>query len=969
MSRRDRPRVSCESVLRAVSGRNIRRVLGNQALPAQVCLVGSMTAILLLGQSFYGGLRGVLRDPNGSSVPKAKVTLIDQTVGISRSTFTTSDGEYSFGQVVPSTYTVVAEATGFKRFEQTDIPIATQGQITLDVSLQVGDVSQTVEVRGEAPVIETANAAQGQLFDHQELSQLPNFGRNPFGMSRVSQNVTPVGNPATNNMQTQSATALTTVAGGMLWQNSYIIDGVPSTAWFGLPIILPSLEAVAEMKVQVNTYDAELGRTGGGVFNTILRSGTNDLHGSAYGHIRRTGMDANLFFNNAAGRPLSPIPDDTWAGSLGGPVWIPKIYNGTNRTFFFLALEGYNNAVAYSTQYFVPTALERSGDFSQTKTSSGAPLVIYNPLTTVQNPDGTYTRTPFANNVIPANMRNNVGFNIASYYAAPTNQPSYYGAPDVTASTAAVSHARQYIGKVDHQIFRWWRATLTEIKSYSIAPGPNYFGGVSAPQQWRLNRTINATALNNLVTISPTATLAVRYGFNRFPNVFYTTSEVQGFDITTLGFPASFAAQTMGRKFPIVSMSTVLAGDSLSNGNGSWNNYTNKTLSAVVAQSRGRHNLKAGFDYRRLLVTGFGYGDMSGAFSFNGVFTQSSPVRPAANTGADLADLLLGYPASGTASIAQKLTDFTHYYALFVQDDFRVTNRFTLNAGIRWDREDGLKEAQNRLYVNFDKQAANPLAANVTGIQPKGVLQFAGDGSNPESVGSPNLSKWAPRLGFAYQINGKTVVRGGYGLMWAPQATPGSPLAPASYAATTQYIATTDGFATAAASLSNPFPNGLLQPLGKSQGALTGIGQSVSLWTPWAKSPRIHQVSFDVQRELPGGIALMAGYLGTRGRHLTGSTAGLDVNQNVLDPSQFSLGAALNASVANPFFWERGYRNNRQPNRTSVPASAAVPDVWKRHLFEHRSESLTLRFADRQGREAFQQRRNVSFDIHVGKEL
>src|SRR5262249_7094918 len=194
----------------------------------------------------YAGLRGVVQDPNGSVVPKAKISLIDQSTNITRVTYAGADGEYSFNQVVPSTYSVIAEATGFKRFEQKDVIVATQAQISLDLSLQIGDVTQTVEVREGVPVIETATASQGQVFNYQELAQLPNFGRNPYGMSRVSQNVTPVGNPATNNMQTQSATALTTVAGGMLWQNSYIIDGVPSTAWFGLPIILPSLEAVAE---------------------------------------------------------------------------------------------------------------------------------------------------------------------------------------------------------------------------------------------------------------------------------------------------------------------------------------------------------------------------------------------------------------------------------------------------------------------------------------------------------------------------------------------------------------------------------------------------------------------------------------------------------------------------------------------------------------------------------------------------
>jgi hypothetical protein len=211
------------------------------------------------------------------------------------------------------------------------------------------------------------------------------------------------------------------------------------------------------------------------------------------------------------------------------------------------------------------------------------------------------------------------------------------------------------------------------------------------------------------------------------------------------------------------------------------------------------------------------------------------------------------------------------------------------------------------LYVNFDKTALNPLAVNVSGIQPKGVLQFAGDNGQPTYVGNPNLNtRFAPRIGFAYQIQSKTVLRGGYGLMWAPQQTPGSPIAPAGYAATSTYIATTNGFATPAASLSNPFPNGLLQPAGKSQGALTGVGQSVSLWAPAAGSPRIHQFSLDVQRELRGGIAVFAGYLGTRANHLTGSTAGLDVNQNILDPSLFAQGAALNNSVPNPFYGKGG---------------------------------------------------------------
>ena len=366
-----------------------------------------------------------------------------------------------------------------------------------------------------------------------------------------------------------------------------------------------------------------------------------------------TGTNANLFFNNAAGRPLSPIPDDTLAGSIGGPIYIPKVYNGRNRTFFFVAAEGYNNSVAASARFFVPNAQERRGDFSQSKGRNGAPLVIYDPLTTIRNPDGTYTRTPFANSIIPSDRLNQVGLNIAGYYPQPESQAAFFGDPNITASASAVSRARQYIGKFDHQLFNWWRATLSVVKSYSVAPGPNFFGGPAAPEQWRLNRSINMTAINNLITISPTTVLAVRYGFNRFPNVFYTTSEVDGFNPGESWILSVVRRPNDGPQVPNHRREYGACGNSLSNGNGSWNNYVNKTVSAVLSKSLGKHNLKTGFDYRRLRVEGYGYGRMSGQFSFNGAFTQSSPTNPVAGTGADLADLLLGFPNDGFAVLAR----------------------------------------------------------------------------------------------------------------------------------------------------------------------------------------------------------------------------------------------------------------------------------------------------------------------------
>jgi hypothetical protein len=247
-------------------------------------------------------------------------------------------------------------------------------------------------------------------------------------------------------------------------------------------------------------------------------------------------------------------------------------------------------------------------------------------------------------------------------------------------------------------------------------------------------------------------------------------------------------------------------------------NLYSKNFSTMISKTRGRHNLKAGFEFRLIAVSGSSYGDMSGAFTFNGVFTQSSPTNAVAGTGADLADMLLGYPEQGDTILVDKLTNYTHYYAVFGQDDFRVSPRLTVNLGLRWERELGFRETQNRNYVNFNEQATNPLSS-LSGFATYGVLEFAGQGANPVGVGDPNLNKLGPRIGAAYQINEKTVFRGGYGIIWAPQSTLGSPYAPAAFSATTPYVPTNNGFATSANSLSNPFPE-WSYPAGRYSGRL-----------------------------------------------------------------------------------------------------------------------------------------------------
>ncbi len=332
--------------------------------------------------------------------------------------------------------------------------------------------------------------------------------------------------------------------------------------------------------------------------------------------------------------------------------------------------------------------------------------------------------------------------------------------------------------------------------------------------------------------------------------------------------------------------------------------HHSKNFSASLSKYQGRHSLKGGFDYRRIHDDGNDFANSAGAFTFNGVFSRSTPLTAVAGTGADLADMLLGAPSAGTGYIPTKLYEYADYYGAYFQDDIRITKSLTVNIGMRWEREYGLQEKNNSMVVGFDTKTVNPLAANVTGILPKGVIEFAGVNGNSIHVSNPNLNKLAPRVGIAWQVAPKTTIRGGYGMFWAPQFAIGTPYNPPGYTATSTYVASNDGNATPANSLTNPFPGGLARPTGSTLGDLTGIGQSLSIIDPNARSPRVQQYSFDVQRELPFGVAMEVGYVGSHSTHLTQATA--NININALNPALLSQGAALTATVANPFFNKGG---------------------------------------------------------------
>lgn len=298
----------------------------------------------------------------------------------------------------------------------------------------------------------------------------------------------------------------------------------------------------------------------------------------------------------------------------------------------------------------------------------------------------------------------------------------------------------------------------------------------------------------------------------------------------------------------------------------SLDNWKSQIINGTLAKTAGKHNLTFGAEYRRLRMDFQDLGDAPGTYTFSGAFTQANPNVSGDGTGSDLADLLLGHPISGEVETSTFLHTYLDYHAVFAQDDFRVTRRLTLNLGLRYESETGLKEDHNQLAVGFNRTATTQLAP---GTNVSGGILFAGLNGNPRDIGSLSRLKFAPRFGAAYQLTNNTVLRGGYGILYAPlRYDPIAALAPG-YTQYTSYVASNDNNQTPANSLDNPFPNGLLKPTGNAAGLLTGVGSSVTSFDQEFKAPRVQQFSVDIERELPGKIALQAGYIGSRSTNLS----------------------------------------------------------------------------------------------------
>ena len=860
----------------------IKRVVAGLAM--LLCLGVAGPAI---GQSFQGGMRGAVKDAQGV-IPGVTVTLTSDATGVSRDTVSNESGEYSFPALDPATYSIRAAVQGFKTFERKGIRIGAQQQITLDITLEVGTVAETITVTADAPLIETSNASHAEVLDSKTLEALPSVGRNVFLMAVTVPTVQSSGDTHWNRMQDQSGASTLSIGGGGVRANNYLLDGFPITDLQNRSSTNPSTEMVDDIRVQVHTYDSEMGRTGGGVFNTAAKSGSNQFRGSGYYLTRPSAFVGGSFFNEIRGLETN---DQYWrsgGGGFGGPIF-------RNKTFFYLAGEGYKDGQAQQTTLHVPTAAMRNGDFSNFRNAAGQLIPIYDPLTT----DANGNRQPFPGNIIPASRINPVGRAFANALPLPTLHPEYDdNTPNLPTQNIIESTARQVSLKLDHHFTDNISANGVFLNQSTFEPDANYFPDAPyAASAFHLQRDVNVFVLNNTVILNPTTVATFRVGMNTFSD---DNVLPYPFDMRTVpGINSNFANSLVVQKFPAL---TLTGYPSTGNSGSSDTNYYSWGVNGVLTRLAGSHSLKTGADYRVIGVDALNNGQSAGSYTFNGSYTRAN--QSAANVNA-IADMLLGYPSSGSLTLASHFNQFVKYYAWFVQDDWRVSDRLTVNAGVRLEHETGLAEKDDQLVVGFDRDALSPLnvtipadpVAGTPARQVRGGLVFAGQNGANKYVGNPPKVKVSPRLGMALSLNDKTVVRAGYGLFWAPwqsgvQATPGF-----SQTSTLQQDPQRP-----ITSIDNPFPTGLTPISGNTLGMVTGVSSAVTFIDPDRDAPRVHQYSVDMQRQLPGDMSIGLTYMGSVGQHLTwGGTATGSVNINQVDPRYLSLGTRLQDNLPNPF--------------------------------------------------------------------
>lgn len=857
-------------------------------------------SLSLLAQT--ASVTGRVTDPSGGVIPTANVLLVNTATSVEYKGLTNNEGYFLVPTLPPGDYRITIDKTGFKSVRQTGIKLDVGQVARIDYVLQVGAVSESVEVSAQVLLLDSETSSLGQVVSGRQVTELPLLGRNAYSLAALVPGVrTSVG---MNDLPVdQISTVSASINGSRAGQNEFLLDGAPNTAAAqNQPVIFQNVDSVQEFKVETNTFSAEYGRSAGGVFNVVTKSGSNQITFSAYEFLRNNSLNANDFFANRAGRAKAPFRFNQFGGVLGGPVVIPGVYNGKNKTFFFASTEIVRFAQGMTWTATVPQPLQLTGDFSQTRTAAGQQITVYDPATTAVNPAGGFTRTPFAGNIIPANRFDPVARNMAKYFPA----PNATGAVNYVRTDANRIDKNTWSMRLDHNIND--KNRLFGRYSYDDTPwvrsAPYGTDNIASSTFGRQVFTRYNGVVEDTHIFSPNTVSTVRGSWSRLSN--FRRPFSYGFDPTTLGFPAAFAKALPVQSFPVIQVTGLATTSSVGNVGGGWAlggadlisfGMDTYSLQGSVTKTLSKITIKAGGEMRIIRFNAQQLPDGSTTFSFTPAFTQGpNPATSSATAGVATASFLLGTPGSATVTPAPALAMQSLYYAGFLQADWKVTPKLTLNMGLRYDFETPRTDRFNQ-FTNFDFNATPPLQN--TGLNLKGGLAFVGVGGLSRYQSNPDKNNIAPRIGFAWQAAKKTVIRGGGGLFYGTMmgvGGAGANFGVSGFAATSTMVTSLYGV-TPYRYLSNPYPEGLVPATGSSLGAGTLIGQAVSVTDRGNYVPYSVQWNFDIQRELPGGILFDVGYAGNRGVGFQ-----QDRQVNTLPDSALALGDALRTQVANPFF-------------------------------------------------------------------
>jgi outer membrane receptor protein involved in Fe transport len=907
---------------------NLRRI----GFLVTALLVWALAPRASFGQNVYGSIAGTITDASGSVVEGANVTLTNLDTSETHNMLTTGSGEYTFVNILPGRYKVEAEKTGFKKVIREPIIVEVESGLRVDIALQVGAVNQTVEVTSEAPLLQPETSSLGQVVETRTVTELPLNGRNPLALVALSAGVVPQGQPSAGNSSTGNPVGANPFAagdfqigGGQAGQSEILIDGVPTNgAYLNVVTVIPTQDAIQEFKVQTNNLGPEFGRFAGGVINLSTKSGTNSFHGSAYEFLRNKLLNANDFFSNEGGVPRPAFSQNQFGANGGGPVIKDKL-------FFFSSYEGFRQRKGNTLTAWMPTAAERSGDFSGIgSTGTSSVLPIYDPLTSVNcTSTAPVCRAQFPGNKIPANRLDPTSQVLLGYFPLPNSPNNPSGNFVETYPTGG--NVNQINERADYDISQNERFFARYTRSHVLSLPDSQFNDICSDRCTE-NTVTNQAGVGDTIMISPKTVLDIHAGYTRY--VYLRTPLSEGINLDKFG-PA-WAALTPDLTYtniptPCVSQTPTDdrwgAGSFCPDGTGSGIGAHDDTysLEPMMTHLMGSHNLKFGGEYRLLRNNYYQSNDPAGLFQFDAGMTSANPnfSQPGVTSGIGMASFVLGYGSATNGSSTTEpaeTADQTWYGALYFGDTWQVSRKLTLNLGVRYDHQVDWTERYNRIVV-FNPTETSPIAAQVGLPDLKGAYDLVNTAQHPSRSAFPAWNNVSPRVGLSYQIDQNTVLRLGYGIFYTPldDRWDDAPHNLFINSINTNWVAAQANGVIPENPISNPFPNGVLQP-NSSQAFINvqGGGNSAALsnYLP----PYVQQWNVDIQRQFAGGTLVDIAYAASKGTHLPMHNQDLDQLPPAYVPTNAAQVAALTALVPNPFY---GVVQNGGSLSTSTTIKAA----------------------------------------------